>query len=66
MTMTGLIEGKRALVTGASRGIGREVAIRLARQGADVAIGYVSNDARANEVAETVSRFGRVALPLKS
>ena len=40
-----LLEGKRAIVTGGSRGIGRAISVELARQGCDVVIGYhESND----------------------
>ncbi|MCK4444618.1 MAG: SDR family NAD(P)-dependent oxidoreductase, partial [Thermoplasmata archaeon] len=52
------LEGKRALVTGASRGIGREIAIALAREGADVVINYRSSDENADELARTVEDLG--------
>ncbi|MGH3146141.1 MAG: SDR family NAD(P)-dependent oxidoreductase, partial [Rubrobacter sp.] len=54
-----MIEGGRvAIVTGGGRGIGREVAFRLAREGADVAISYRSDDAAAEEAAEAVRTTG--------
>jgi 3-oxoacyl-[acyl-carrier protein] reductase len=46
------VKGKKAVVTGGSRGIGRAVAERLVREGADVVFSYVSNEAAAAEVAE--------------
>ncbi len=52
------MEGRVALVTGGGRGIGRAIAVRLAREGAKVAISYRSNDAAAKETAELVSRVG--------
>jgi len=54
----GRLEGKTALVTGASRGIGRAIAIELAREGAKVAINYQNNDEKAKEVATEIGKFG--------
>ena len=48
------LEGKNALITGASKGIGGAVAIELARRGANVAINYRSDTEGANAVAEEV------------
>lgn len=59
------IEGKIAFVTGASRGIGRSIALTLAEAGADVAINYAGNAAAAEEVAAEIRKMGRKALILQ-
>jgi 3-oxoacyl-[acyl-carrier protein] reductase len=51
-------EGRVAVVTGGGRGIGRAVAVRLANEGANVAISYRSNDVAAEEVAEVIRAAG--------
>ena len=50
--------GKTALVSGGSRGIGRAVAIKLAQQGADIAINFLSRDEDAQAAKELVEREG--------
>lgn len=54
--------GKVALVTGGSRGIGRSIALKLAENGADVAINYAGNTAAAEEVKAAIEQMGRKAL----
>ncbi|WP_121609292.1 3-oxoacyl-[acyl-carrier-protein] reductase [Mesobacillus foraminis] len=60
------LEGKAVLVTGASRGIGREVALELAREGANVAINYAGSEAKAAEVAEEIKTMGREAIVIRA
>jgi 3-oxoacyl-[acyl-carrier protein] reductase len=55
------LEGRRALVTGASRGIGRGIAIAFAEAGADVAIGYRRDAASAESAAKAIEGHGRRA-----
>ncbi len=56
------MEKKVALVTGASRGIGRQIALTLAREGAFVIINYNGSEDRAREVEETIRREGGEAV----
>ncbi|HAW51856.1 MAG TPA: 3-oxoacyl-[acyl-carrier-protein] reductase [Flavobacteriales bacterium] len=61
-----LLKGKTALVTGASRGIGRGIALKFAGEGADVAFTYVSSDDKARELEEELKSFGVKAKGYKS
>ncbi len=58
------LEGRVAVVTGASRGMGRAIALRLARDGADCAVRYRRDSRRAGEVVAEVEALGRRALAL--
>src|ERR1700690_787099 len=60
------LEGKTAIVTGASRGIGRAIAIELAREGARVAVIYQNNEAKAQEVADEIAKLGGAAILKKA
>ena len=57
-----LLTGKVALVTGASRGIGRGIALALAKEGCDVAVNFVSGKAGAQSVAKQIKSLGRRAV----
>ncbi len=60
----GKLRGKVALITGGDSGIGRAVAIAFAREGADVAIGYLDEHADANETKSIIESLGRRCLLL--
>lgn len=60
------LDGRKVLITGGSRGIGRATALLFARAGADVAISYVSNRSAADEVCREVEKLGRRALAFKA
>ncbi|BAJ30022.1 MULTISPECIES: 3-oxoacyl-ACP reductase FabG [Kitasatospora] len=65
--MTGLFqEGTRAVVTGASRGIGAAIALQLAEHGCDVALNYRSSAGKAEQLAEKIEGLGRRALLVKA
>lgn len=60
-----MLEGKVALVTGAGRGIGREIALTLAEYGADVIVNYHGSREKAQEVVEQIEQMGRKAVAVQ-
>src|SRR3712207_4780840 len=65
-TVVKRLEGKAAVVTGSSRGIGRGIALRFAREGADVAINYARSAGAADEVRAGVEAAGRRAVVIRA
>jgi len=61
-----VLTGQPAIVTGANSGIGRAVALGLARAGADVAVNYVTHPETADEVAHEIEAMGRRAITLEA
>ena len=59
------LEGKRALVTGGSRGIGRAIALGLAREGADVAVNYRNSRGDAESAVREIEQMGRRAVAVQ-
>jgi len=64
--MMGRFEGKTAIVTGASRGIGREIAIMLGKEGARVAVNYSGSKEKAEEVVEMIKQSGGDAFAIQT
>jgi 3-oxoacyl-[acyl-carrier protein] reductase len=60
-----LLEGKKAVVTGGSQGIGAAISIEMAREGADICLTYRKHEAEAEEYAEEIRAMGRQALAVK-
>ncbi|MEU2655020.1 SDR family oxidoreductase [Streptomyces sp. NPDC007325] len=66
MARSTTLTGKTALVTGASRGIGRAIALRLAADGARVAVHYASNEAAAKETVAAIEASGGSAFAIRT
>jgi len=65
-TLSTLLKGQKALVTGANSGIGKAVAIALGQAGADVVVNYVAGDSEAQNVVDTIQSAGVRALAVKA
>lgn len=62
----GKLDGKSAIVTGASRGIGKDIALYLAREGAKVAVNYSGSKEKAEAVVEEIKAFGGEAFAVQA
>lgn len=61
-----MLEGRVALVTGGSRGIGSSIAMELARNGANIAINYANNSEKAEKVIKEIKKLGADAISIKA
>jgi NAD(P)-dependent dehydrogenase (short-subunit alcohol dehydrogenase family) len=66
MGCTGKLEGKKALVTGSGTGIGREIALEFAREGADVVLHYAHSDTGAKSAVAEIQAMGRKAAAFRA
>ena len=66
MVVMGRFEGKAAIVTGASRGIGREIALLLGKEGAKVAVNYSGSKDKADEVVQLIKEAGGDAFAIQA
>ena len=64
--MKACLLGRTALVTGASRGIGKGIALALAREGADVAVNFVGSKEKAQKVVKDIKAMGRRAIAVQA
>jgi len=60
------LNGKVALVTGSSRGIGRSIALAFAEEGADVVINYIRSEDKAREVVSKINSMGRKSIAVRA
>lgn len=60
------LAGKVALVTGSSRGIGRDIALELAARGASVAVNYAKSEGPAQDVVKAIESMGQKSIAIKA
>lgn len=60
------LQGKNALVTGSSRGIGRAIALELAKRGVNIAVNYAGNETKAEEVVQEIKALGADAIKIRA
>ncbi len=61
-----MFEGKTALVTGSSRGIGKAIALNLGKNGANVVVNYSGNKEKAEQVVEEIKSYGQQAIAVQA
>lgn len=61
-----MLQGKCAVITGASRGIGREIAIKFAKEGANIVLNYRNSDKEAIKLKEELDKLGSNTLIIKA
>lgn len=61
-----MLRGQTALITGSSRGIGREIALALAKQGANIAVNYAGSEEKAAEVVQELETIGVKAIKIRA
>ena len=66
MTSSSLLKGQTALITGASRGIGKAIAVTLANAGAEVVVNYSSSPTQAEEVVSLITEAGGKAYTVQA
>jgi len=65
-TETWSLKGKNALVTGSGRGIGKEMALELARRGANIVVNYANSSEAAEQLVQEIKALGRDAIAIKA
>ena len=60
------LKGKNAIITGASRGIGRAIAVKFAKLGANIVLNYKSNDKSVSKVISEIKKIGVDVIAIKS